>query len=148
MYTVVLRNCKIFHSDMQQGSMHQNNNLSLYYEKWVNGEFFSFSKGFYWNGSRNKDKFFILVTLKIGLLSRILAEDLLNHHQCYLVWEVYFGDELQDVKLQVWIDQMWSEYIQHMLFGCSSFCINWYWYWIFQVDFYYDWVYQSHLNLW
>ena len=33
--------------------------------------------------------------------SGIFSEDLINHHQFYLVWEVSLVDEFKDVKLQV-----------------------------------------------
>ena len=36
-----------------------------------------------------------------GLLSRIVSEDRLKHHQYSLMWEDSFEDELQEVKPQV-----------------------------------------------
>ena len=58
------------------------------------------------------------------------------------------GDGLQDVKPQVWLDQIWREYFQDLIFVSSSLCINWYWYWIYTVEFDDDWVHHVHLDLW
>ena len=57
---------------------------------------------------------------KIKLLSKIVSEELLNPHQCYFSREVSLGYKLQDVKLQVWIDQIWSKSIQDVFSGNSS----------------------------
>ena len=61
---------------------------------------------------------------------RIVSKEPLNLHQYYLVWKVSLGDELQHVKLHVWLDQICSKYLQYMWSGRSSFCIDWYWPWI------------------
>ena len=61
---------------------------------------------------------------KINLLSGIVSEDPLKLHQCSLGWNVSLGDELQYVKLQIWIDQIWSKYLQDIFSGSSSFCID------------------------
>ena len=67
-------------------------------------DFCSFREGFYWGGSWKKANIFVLVIL--NLLSRIVSEERLKNHQYSLVWEVYFGDEIQDVKPPVWLDQI------------------------------------------
>ena len=72
----------------------------------------------------------------------------LKFHQYYLVWDVSLRDELQYVKPQVWIDQIWSKYLQDLLFGRYYFCIDWYLSWILSVEFDDDWVHQVHLDLW
>ena len=38
---------------------------------------------------------------QIDILSKIVSEELLNFHQCYLVWDISLGDEIQYVKLKV-----------------------------------------------
>ena len=70
---------------------------------------------------------------KIKLLSRIFSEDPLNIHKCYLGWVVSMGDILQDVKSQVWLDQIWNKYLQYMSSGRSSLCIDLSWPCIFHV---------------
>ena len=56
---------------------------------------------------------------QIRLLSRILSKNLKNPHECYLVWEVSLGDKIQDVKLQVWLDQIWRQSLQYLFYGSS-----------------------------
>ena len=60
---------------------------------------------------------------KIKLHSIIVSEYLLKLRQCYLVWEIYLGDKIQDVKLKVWLDQIWSNHLQDLFSGRSSFCV-------------------------
>ena len=49
---------------------------------------------------------------QIKLLYIIVSEDNLNLHHLYLGWEVYLGDELQDVKSQVLLDQVWNQFFK------------------------------------
>ena len=91
--------------------------------------------------------FFSCHIAQIRILSKIFSEDLLNFQQYYLAWEVYLGDELQDVKIQVWLDKIWSEYLQDLFSGSFSFFIDLYFYWIFRVEFDGDWVHQTHLDM-
>ena len=111
-------------------------------------EFFSFRERFNWGGSWKKANIFVLVILKKGLVSKKFSEKRLNLHQYSLVWEVSLGDELQYVKPQVWLDQIWSESLQDILFVSSSFFIKWSWYWIYPVDFDDNLFHQVHLELW
>ena len=61
--------------------------------------------------------FFSCCISQIKLLSRIVSEDLLKLHQFSLVWDIYLGDTLHYVKPQVWIDKIWSEYLQYLFSG-------------------------------
>ena len=61
---------------------------------------------------------------QIRLLSSILYEVFLYLHQCHLGWEVSLGEKLQDVKPQVWLDKIWSKYLQDLYYVRSSFWID------------------------
>ena len=57
-------------------------------------------------GAERRLTFYFFHIEQKGLLSRIVFEDRLKHHQYSLAWEISLGDELQDVKPQVWLDQI------------------------------------------
>ena len=61
---------------------------------------------------------------------RIVSEDPLKIRWCSLGQEVYLGDEVQYVKPQVRLDQIWNKSLQDLSSGISSFCIDWYSTWI------------------
>ena len=57
-------------------------------------------------GSERRLTFFFLSYWTKGYFSRIVYEDRLKLHQYSLVWGFSLGDEIQDVKPQVLIDQI------------------------------------------
>ena len=61
--------------------------------------------------------------VQVNIIPRIVFAVLLNLRQCYLVWEVSLVDKLQDVKPQVWLDQICSVSLQDIFSVRSSLCI-------------------------
>ena len=86
-------------------------------------EFCSFREEFYWYGIWKKADIFSCRIAQIKTPFRIVSEDLINLHQCYLVWEVSLGDKLQYVKLQVRLGKICIEYLQDLFSGGSYFYI-------------------------
>ena len=109
--------------------------------------FFPSGRDFIGMGAERRLTFYSCHIEQKELLSRIFSEDCLNLHQYSLVWEVSLGDELQDVKPQVWLDQIWSESLQDLFFVLSSLYINWSWSWIYNVELYENLFHQVHLDL-
>ena len=105
--------------------------------------FFSFREVFDWYGGWKKANISILVILK---------NKSYFHHCIWVPFKpspIFFGVGLFFwYTLQFLIDQIWSKYLQDMFFGVSYFCIDWYWYWIFPVEFDEDWVHKLHLDMW
>ena len=89
-----------FQSGVQQISMHHNSCLTWKLEQWVNGKVL-FPQGGIWLGWEPKYvwNFYSCHIAQIKLLSRIVSEDPLNLHQCYLGSEFSIGYDIQDVKL-------------------------------------------------
>ena len=110
-------------------------------------DFCSFREGFYWGGRQKKADIFSCNIPQIKLFYGIVYEYPLNLHQCSLGWQVYLGDKLQDVKTQVWIDQIWNESLQYLFSGSSSFFIDWYWLCIFHVEFDGNLFHQTRLEM-
>ena len=54
----------------------------------------------------------------------IFYMDLLDILQYPLGREVSLGDEIQDVKPQVRLDQKWNKYLKDMSYVSSSLCID------------------------
>ena len=111
--------------------------------------FFTLGKGLIEVGAERRQTFMFFSYLTIrSSLHNCLWGPLKPSPIFFGVGGGYLEHELQDVKLQVWLDQIWSESLQDLFFVSSSFCIDWYWSWIFPVEFDYDLVHQIHLELW
>ena len=68
-------------------------------------------KNFIGMGDVRRLTFFSCQIAQMKHLFRIVSKDILDLHQSSLVWELYLGDTLQDVKLQVLLGQIWRKYI-------------------------------------
>ena len=86
--------------------------------------FFTSGKYLIGMGAKRRLKTFSCHISHIELLFIIVSDDPLKLHQCSLELEVYLGYELQYVKPQILLYQIWNKSTQDMLSGRSSFCID------------------------